>query len=37
VLCTEANTAANSLYSSLGMTFSGRYHYRIQKGALDEH
>ena len=37
VLCTEANTAANSLYSSLGMTFSGQYHYRIQKGALDEH
>ena len=37
VLCTEANTAANGLYSSLGMTFSGQYHYRIQKGALDEH
>ena len=37
VLCTESNTAANRLYTSLGMTFSGRYHYRRQKGTEHEH
>ncbi|MGR3323647.1 MAG: GNAT family N-acetyltransferase [Pseudooceanicola sp.] len=26
--CTEANTAANALYSGLGMTLVGGYHYR---------
>jgi GNAT superfamily N-acetyltransferase len=29
VLCTRANTAANGLYASLGMTAVGEYHYRI--------
>ncbi|SHJ45670.1 Acetyltransferase (GNAT) family protein [Shimia gijangensis] len=29
VICTSANTAANSLYSSLGMFVVGQYHYRI--------
>lgn len=28
VLCTKANVAANRLYSSLGMTIVGEYHYR---------
>ncbi len=28
VLCTVANVAANGLYSSLGMTLVGQYHYR---------
>ncbi len=28
VVCTHANAAANALYSSLGMTLVGRYHYR---------
>lgn len=28
VLCTQANEAANALYSSLGMTLVGHYHYR---------
>ncbi|MFN3210960.1 MAG: GNAT family N-acetyltransferase [Roseovarius sp.] len=31
VLCTIANDAANALYSSLGMTLVGQYHYRIKK------
>lgn len=31
-LCTRSNTAANALYSSLGMTVAGRYHYRQDKG-----
>lgn len=29
VLCTQANTAANALYASLGMEAVGRYHYRL--------
>ncbi|MDG2406796.1 MAG: GNAT family N-acetyltransferase [Paracoccaceae bacterium] len=33
VLCRKANSAANGLYSSLGMQLSGFYHYRIQKEA----
>jgi len=33
VLCTVANTGANALYSSLGMTLVGQYHYRIKKDA----
>lgn len=28
VVCTQANAAANGLYSSLGMTLVGQYHYR---------
>ena len=28
VFCTRANAAANALYSSLGMTVVGQYHYR---------
>ncbi len=32
VLCTQANEPANALYSSLGMTCVGQYHYR-QLGA----
>ncbi|THH35407.1 GNAT family N-acetyltransferase [Aliishimia ponticola] len=28
VLCTQANTGANALYTSLGMTLEGQYHYR---------
>ncbi len=32
VLCTKANVAANALYSSLGMTVVGQYHYRIKEG-----
>ena len=31
VLCTNANDAANALYSSLGMELVGQYHYRIKK------
>lgn len=30
VLCTKANLAANALYTSLGMTHVGEYHYRIK-------
>lgn len=30
VLCTRANVAANPLYSGLGMTEAGGYHYRIK-------
>ena len=30
-LCTQANTGANTLYTSLGMTCVGRYHYRIKE------
>ena len=30
VICTTANAAANGLYTSLGMTPVGRYHYRIK-------
>ncbi len=32
LLATKANEGANRLYSSLGMTIVGQYHYRIQKG-----
>lgn len=28
VVCTQANTGANALYTSLGMTLAGQYHYR---------
>lgn len=28
LVCTRANTAANALYTSLGMTLVGQYHYR---------
>ncbi len=28
VICTQANAAANALYSSLGLTLVGQYHYR---------
>ncbi|MEO3413432.1 GNAT family N-acetyltransferase [Roseovarius sp. CAU 1744] len=28
VICTQANTGANTLYSSLGLTLVGQYHYR---------
>lgn len=31
VACTQANTAANALYASLGMTLVGQYHYRKWK------
>ncbi|SEQ74136.1 GNAT family N-acetyltransferase [Thalassovita taeanensis] len=34
VVCTQANTAANALYSSLGMTLVGQYHYRKHKDDL---
>ncbi len=37
VLCTLANDAANALYSSLGMTLVGQYHYRIKKDATAPH
>lgn len=30
VICTRENDAANGLYTSLGMTLTGRYHYRIK-------
>ncbi len=30
VICTKANAAANRLYSSLGMTVVGEYHYRCK-------
>lgn len=30
VLCTQANTAANQLYSSLGFAAVGQYHYRMK-------
>lgn len=33
VLCTKANLGANALYSSLGMTLVGEYHYRIKRDA----
>ncbi|MDU8927633.1 GNAT family N-acetyltransferase [Alisedimentitalea sp. MJ-SS2] len=33
VVCTQANTGANALYSSLGMTLVGQYHYRKLKDA----
>ncbi len=29
VICTQANTGANALYASLGMTQVGQYHYRV--------
>lgn len=29
VICTVENTAANSLYKSLGMDLAGHYHYRV--------
>ena len=28
VICTQANRGANALYTSLGMTLVGQYHYR---------
>ena len=28
VICTQANTAANALYVSMGFTLAGQYHYR---------
>ncbi len=31
VLCTQANVAANALYSSLGLTLVGHYHYRNKR------
>lgn len=34
VVCTQDNTAANALYSQLGMTRVGQYHYRIHKEDL---
>lgn len=34
VLCTDANTGANALYSSLGFEAVGHYHYRIAKEEL---
>ncbi|MGH1576592.1 GNAT family N-acetyltransferase [Planktotalea sp.] len=30
VICTQANDAANRLYTGLGMTLIGRYHYRVK-------
>ena len=30
VICTQDNEAANGLYTSLGMTLAGTYHYRIK-------
>lgn len=36
VLCTQANTAANRLYSSLGFEAVGQYHYRC-KNAQEVH
>lgn len=32
VICTQANGAANGLYSSLGMVLAGQYHYRVAQG-----
>ena len=29
LVATQANTAANTLYASLGMAVVGQYHYRI--------
>ncbi len=34
-LCTQENTGANALYTSLGMTCVGQYHYRIKKEGPD--
>jgi ribosomal protein S18 acetylase RimI-like enzyme len=31
LVTTQANEGANHLYSSLGMTRVGQYHYRIQR------
>ena len=36
VICTTANEGANALYSALGMTHVGGYHYRIKKDEIDE-
>ena len=33
VVCTQANKGANALYTSLGMTLVGQYHYRKKKDA----
>ena len=30
VICTQENVAANALYTALGMTLTGTYHYRIK-------
>lgn len=35
-LCTRANAAANALYSSLGFTVVGQYHYRKAKEAEED-
>jgi hypothetical protein len=34
-LCTQANTGANALYTSLGMAPVGQYHYRIKQEGPD--
>lgn len=34
-LCTQANAGANALYSSLGLSVVGQYHYRKSKDAAD--
>lgn len=34
LVCTQANAAANALYSSIGMTLVGQYHYRKHKDDL---
>ncbi|MFY0679139.1 MAG: GNAT family N-acetyltransferase [Thalassovita sp.] len=34
VLCTKANEPANALYSKLGMSFAGEYHYRRHQDDL---
>jgi len=34
-LCTQANTGANTLYTSLGMAPVGQYHYRIKEEGPD--
>ncbi len=36
VICTTANTGANHLYSSLGMSVVGTYHYRILPNQKDK-
>lgn len=33
VICTQANTGANALYTSLGLELVGTYHYRIKEDA----
>ncbi|MCW8843632.1 MAG: GNAT family N-acetyltransferase [Rhodobacteraceae bacterium] len=36
VICTRQNAAANGLYTSLGMSVVGQYHYRILRGEREE-